>query len=64
MTEKTAPSEHERLRVLEARVQVLPQAVRALAEGLEEIPSEAPEREKQASRGGRLDHELLLSQGR
>lgn len=63
MTENLAPNEHERLRVLEAQVQVLAQAVRALAEGLEEIPSQDIEREKKATRGARLAHELLLSQG-
>lgn len=59
MTDSTA----ERLSLLEAQVQVLAQAVRALAEGLEEIPSQDTEREKQAARGARLAHELLLSQG-
>ncbi|MFC8272716.1 hypothetical protein ACFUJR_09265 [Streptomyces sp. NPDC057271] len=63
MTENIAPNEHERLRILEAQVQVLAQAVRALAEGLEEIPSEDADRERQAARGARLAHELLLSQG-
>ncbi|MGW6394860.1 hypothetical protein ACWFR1_31115 [Streptomyces sp. NPDC055103] len=63
MTENITPNEHERLRTLEAQVQVLAQAVRALAEGLEEIPSEDTDREKQAARGARLAHELLLAQG-
>ncbi|MFB6612678.1 hypothetical protein ACIGFK_15830 [Streptomyces sp. NPDC085524] len=63
MTENIAPNEHERLRTLEAQVQILAQAVRALAEGLEDIPSLDTEREKQAARGARLAHELLLSQG-
>ncbi|MFF3608393.1 hypothetical protein [Streptomyces sp. NPDC002463] len=63
MTENIAPNEHERLRTLETQVQVLAQAVKALAEGLEEIPSEDVEREKQAARGARMAHELLLSQG-
>ncbi|WP_406264134.1 hypothetical protein OHT93_03495 [Streptomyces sp. NBC_00191] len=63
MTENVAPSEHERLRTLESQVQVLAQAVRALAEGLEDIPSEDTDMEKQAARGARLAHELLLSQG-
>ncbi|MDV9187050.1 hypothetical protein R6L23_02260 [Streptomyces sp. SR27] len=63
MTEDNAPSEHEKLRVLEAQVQVLAQAVRALADGLTEIPSEDADREKQAARGARLAHELLLSEG-
>ncbi|WP_329625812.1 hypothetical protein OG357_36750 [Streptomyces sp. NBC_01255] len=63
MTENVAPNEHERLRILEDQVQVLAQAVRALAEGLEDIPSQDTDREKQAARGARLAHELLLSQG-
>ncbi|WP_024755163.1 hypothetical protein [Streptomyces exfoliatus] len=63
MSDNVAPNEHERLRTLEAQVQVLAQAVRALAEGLEEIPSQDTDREKQAARGARLAHELLLSQG-
>ncbi|RPK88512.1 MULTISPECIES: hypothetical protein [Streptomyces] len=63
MTENIAPNEHERLRILEAQVQVLAQAVRALIEGLEDIPSKDTDREKQAARGARLAHELLLSQG-
>ncbi|MFB7210574.1 hypothetical protein [Streptomyces sp. NPDC056255] len=63
MSENIAPNEHERLRTLESQVQVLAQAVKALAEGLEEIPSEGAEMEKQAARGARLAHELLLSQG-
>ncbi|MFJ3927053.1 hypothetical protein [Streptomyces sp. NPDC090022] len=63
MPETNVPNEHERLRILEAQVQVLAQAVRALAEGLEDIPSQDTEREKQAARGARLAHELLLSQG-
>ncbi|MFF4578482.1 hypothetical protein [Streptomyces sp. NPDC001389] len=63
MTENIAPNEHERLRTLEVQVQVLAQAVKALAEGLEDIPSQDPERDKQAARGARLAHELLLSQG-
>ncbi|WP_328940957.1 hypothetical protein OG259_04320 [Streptomyces sp. NBC_00250] len=63
MTENIAPNDHEKLRTVEAQVQVLAQAVRALAAGLEEIPSEDTDREKQAARGARLGHELLLSQG-
>ncbi|WP_149181677.1 hypothetical protein [Streptomyces sp. TRM49041] len=63
MSENIAPNEHERLRTLEAQVQVLAQAIRALAEGLEDIPSQDTERDKQAARGGRMAHELLLSQG-
>ncbi|KQX51408.1 MULTISPECIES: hypothetical protein [unclassified Streptomyces] len=63
MTENIPPNEHERLRTLEVQVQVLAQAVRALAEGLKEIPSEDADREKEAARGARLAHELLLPQG-
>ena len=63
MTENIVPNDHEKLRTLEAQVQVLAQAVRARAEGLEEIPSQDTDREKQAARGARLAHELLLSQG-
>ncbi|MER5202152.1 hypothetical protein [Streptomyces sp. NPDC002825] len=63
MSESIVPNEHERLRTLENQVQVLAQAVKALAEGLEEIPSEDTEMKKQAARGARLAHELLLSQG-
>ncbi|MER6096495.1 hypothetical protein ABT154_11705 [Streptomyces sp. NPDC001728] len=63
MSENIVPNEHERLRILETQVQVLAQAVKALAEGLEEIPSQDTEMEKQAARGARLAHELLLSQG-
>ncbi|OKJ18427.1 hypothetical protein AMK23_35310 [Streptomyces sp. CB02130] len=63
MTENIIPNEHERLHTLETQVQVLAQAVRALTEGLEEIPSEDADRGKQAARGARLAHESLLSQG-
>ncbi|WP_405860110.1 hypothetical protein OG361_35180 [Streptomyces sp. NBC_00090] len=63
MTENIVPNDHEKLRSLEAQVQVLAQAVRALAEGLEDIPSQDTDREKQAARGARLAHELLLSEG-
>ena len=63
MTENIVPNDHEKLRTLEAQVQVLAQAVRALAEGLEDIPSQDSDREKQAARGARPAHELLLSQG-
>lgn len=51
-----------RLSRLEAQVATLAEAVRVLARGLENIPSEdAPPEE--AERGARLAHELLLSQG-
>lgn len=63
MTDNLASSERERLRILESQVQVLAQAVRALAEGLNETPSRDTETEGQAVRGARLADELLLSQG-
>ncbi|MFE9256981.1 hypothetical protein [Streptomyces sp. NPDC006879] len=63
MTENLAPNEHERLRILQAQVQVLAQAVRALAAELEEVPREEEDMETEAARGARLAHELLLSQG-
>ncbi|MGP3980063.1 hypothetical protein [Streptomyces sp. KR80] len=67
MTEHVAQSMHERLGLLEDQVQVLAQAVRALAQGLEELPSQETETEtetkEKAARGARLAHELLLSQG-
>ncbi|GAA2510918.1 hypothetical protein GCM10010406_54100 [Streptomyces thermolineatus] len=53
----------ERLRLLESQVQTLAQALRALARGLEEIPSEDTRLETEAARGARLAHELLLAQG-
>lgn len=56
-------SPEERLRVLEAQVQTLAQALRALAGGLEEPPIQEPEPGKAAARGARLAHELLLTQG-
>ncbi|MGY0064705.1 hypothetical protein ACWY4P_51160 [Streptomyces sp. LZ34] len=57
-------SEEDRLRLLETHVQTLADAVRALAQGLEDIPTQddAPAAEA-AARGARLAHELLLSQG-
>ncbi|MEU5272538.1 hypothetical protein [Streptomyces hygroscopicus] len=56
------PGPEDRLSRLEAQVATLAEAVRALAHGLENVPSEdvAPE---EAARGARLAHELLLSQG-
>ncbi|MGW7363496.1 hypothetical protein ACWGI8_08720 [Streptomyces sp. NPDC054841] len=51
------------MRLLESQVETLAGAIRALAEGLEEIPSQDAEREGQPARGARLAHELLLSQG-
>ncbi|GGT00929.1 hypothetical protein [Streptomyces chromofuscus] len=51
-----------RLSRLEAQVATLAEAVRVLARGLENIPSEDVPPEE-AARGARLAHELLLSQG-
>ncbi|GAA2243986.1 MULTISPECIES: hypothetical protein [Kitasatospora] len=51
----------ERLETLEARVQALGQAIRALIQGLEEIPDQEPDPERPA-RAARQAHELLLSQ--
>ncbi|GAA2336074.1 hypothetical protein [Streptomyces cuspidosporus] len=57
-------SEEDRLRLLETQVQTLADAVRALAQGLENIPTQDPALAAQAAaRGARLAHELLLSQG-
>lgn len=56
---------NERLSVVEARVQTLAEAVRALSEGLERVEGllpRAPE-EEQLSRAARLAHEILLAQG-
>jgi hypothetical protein len=56
------PGPEDRLSRLEAQVATLAEAVRVLARGLEDIPSEdVPPQE--AARGARLAHELLLSQG-
>ncbi|MCX2925583.1 hypothetical protein [Streptomyces sp. NEAU-W12] len=51
-----------RLSRLEAQVATLAEAVRALARGLESLPSEDTPPEE-AARGARLAHELLLSEG-
>ncbi|GAB2909328.1 hypothetical protein [Streptomyces heilongjiangensis] len=51
-----------RLSRLEAQVATLAEAVRVLARGLENIPSEDVPPDE-AARGARLAHELLLSQG-
>lgn len=56
--------QEERLSLLEAQVSTLADAVRALARGLENIPTEdASQAEEAASRGARMAHEILLSQG-
>ncbi|WP_327280207.1 MULTISPECIES: hypothetical protein [unclassified Streptomyces] len=49
MTQST-PSEQDRLSLVEAQVQTLAQAVRALAEGLEANPSQETEGSAQAAR--------------
>ncbi|MFF1272126.1 hypothetical protein ACFVZC_01645 [Streptomyces marokkonensis] len=56
------PGPEARLSRLETQVATLAEAVRVLARGLEDIPSQdvSPE---EAARGARLAHELLLSQG-
>ncbi|MFD8478134.1 hypothetical protein [Kitasatospora sp. NPDC059673] len=51
----------ERIELLEAQVQALGQAVRALIQGMEEIPDHEPDPERPA-RAARRAHELLLSQ--
>lgn len=65
MTENTSHTQftEERLSVLEAHVQTLAQAVRALAQGLEENRAADPDAAERAARGARLAHELLLAQG-
>ncbi|MFI6985948.1 hypothetical protein ACIBSV_46330 [Embleya sp. NPDC050154] len=52
----------QRLDAAEARVQALAQALRALADGLEQKLTEEPERDAM-TRGARLAHEILLAQG-
>ncbi|PBC75842.1 hypothetical protein BX265_0524 [Streptomyces sp. TLI_235] len=52
----------ERLELLEAQVQALGQAMRALFQGLEDIPDQEPDPER-PGRAARLSHELLLAQG-
>ncbi|MCX4458948.1 hypothetical protein OG585_39990 [Streptomyces sp. NBC_01340] len=56
------PGPEARLSRLEVQVATLAEAVRALVNGLENIPSEDVPPED-AARGARLAHELLLSQG-
>ena len=57
-----APGPDARLSRLEEQVATLAGAVRALAQGLESIPSKDTPPED-AARGARLAHELLLSKG-
>ncbi|MFD0274217.1 hypothetical protein ACFVHB_09955 [Kitasatospora sp. NPDC127111] len=52
----------ERLELLEARVQALGQAVRALIQGLEDLPDQEPDPDR-VGRAARLAHELLLAKG-
>ncbi|MBO8186432.1 hypothetical protein [Streptomyces spirodelae] len=58
----TPPTAAARLSRLEAQVTTLAEAVRALARGLEAVPSQDTPPEETA-RGARLAHEILLSQG-
>ncbi|MFI6494436.1 hypothetical protein [Streptomyces sp. NPDC050564] len=57
------PGPDDRLGRLEAQVATLAEAVRALARGLEDIPSQETLPTEEAARGARLAHEILLSQG-
>ncbi|GAB7028696.1 hypothetical protein AB0G35_23685 [Streptomyces sp. NPDC021749] len=57
-----ARSDDERLSRLETQVQTLAEAVRTLAQGLENIPTQDPSGDEPA-RGARMAHELLLSRG-
>ncbi|MFI0821259.1 hypothetical protein ACH4TX_37445 [Streptomyces sp. NPDC021098] len=59
---EAAPGLEARLSRLEAQTATLAEAVRALARGLENIPSQDTPPEE-AAHGARLAHELLLSQG-
>lgn len=54
--------QEQRLSLLETQVTTLAEAVRALARGLEKIPTEDRAMQEEASRGARTAHELLLSQ--
>ncbi|KUL43647.1 hypothetical protein [Streptomyces regalis] len=60
---EAVPRPEERLSRLEAQVATLAEAIRALARGLENIPSQSVPPEAEAAHGARLAHELLLSQG-
>ncbi|HMA45689.1 MAG TPA: hypothetical protein VKP11_00530 [Frankiaceae bacterium] len=53
----------ERLRRLEEKVDVLGEAVRTLARGLERPPTDDEPGELAASRAARLAHEILLAAG-
>jgi hypothetical protein len=56
-------SDEARLRTLEAQVEALSEAVRALARSLEQPPSQDTSLPEEAARGARLAHEILLAQG-
>ncbi|SFK20253.1 hypothetical protein [Streptomyces pini] len=56
-------SQEARVQALETQVQALAEAVRALARGLEQPPSQDTVLPKEAARGARLAHEILLAQG-
>ncbi|MGW3247404.1 hypothetical protein [Streptomyces sp. NPDC001070] len=57
-----AESPNARLTRLESQVKTLADAIRALAQGLESIPSQDTALAEEAARGARLAHEILLSQ--
>ncbi|MFJ9843267.1 hypothetical protein ACIRYZ_22880 [Kitasatospora sp. NPDC101155] len=61
-TGRDVESAVERVELLEAQVRALGQAIRALVQGMEEIPDQEPDPERPA-RAARLAHELLLAQG-
>ncbi|MFD5462164.1 hypothetical protein ACFWIQ_04935 [Kitasatospora sp. NPDC127059] len=61
-TGRDVESAVERIELLEAQVRALGQAIRALVQGMEEIPDQEPDSERPA-RAARLAHELLLDQG-
>ncbi|MGW2250947.1 hypothetical protein ACWCXH_12180 [Kitasatospora sp. NPDC001660] len=61
-TGRDVESAVERVELLEAQVQALGQAIRALIQGLEDIPDQEPDPERPA-RAARHAHELLLAQG-
>jgi hypothetical protein len=63
MTDNRPQSPEARLSLLETQVTTLAEAIRALAQGLEKLPSQDTPLAEEAARGARLAHELLLSQG-
>lgn len=60
-TPPTDRRQEERLTRLENQVATLHDAVRALARGLENVPTEGVSREEAAARGARTAHEILLA---